>query len=69
MKNGNKGLVWKWSEQTDGGRKILEIIRSESEKQRAFSNSRITNHEKLEQVIEFSVSRRRGRNIHLERCK
>lgn len=30
--NGNKGFIWKCSEQTDGGRKILEIIGGESEK-------------------------------------
>lgn len=51
---------------TDGGRKVLESIRGETQKQRAFANPRIPNHQKLEQVIEFGVTRRRGRSIHSE---
>jgi len=50
---------------TDGGRKILEIIGGEAQKQGAFANARIPNQEKLEQVIEFGLTRR-GRSIHWE---
>lgn len=43
---------------TDGGRKILEGIGGEAQKQGAFANPRIPNQEKLEQVIEFRLTRR-----------
>lgn len=48
---------------TDGGRKILESLGGKAQKQGAFANARIPNQEKLEQVIEFRLTRR-GRSIH-----
>lgn len=51
---------------TDGGRKILEGIGGEAQKQGAFANPRIPNQEKLEQVIEFRLTRRGRWSIHWE---
>lgn len=59
-KEGRKMLL------TDGGRKILESIRGKTQKQGAFANARIPNQEKLEQVIEFRLTRRGRWSIHWE---
>ena len=42
---------------TNGGRKILESIGSETEKETALANSRIPNHQQLEQVIKLCLTR------------
>lgn len=43
-------------EQTNSGRKILESVRGEAQKQGAFANPRIPDQKKLEQVIKFSMT-------------
>lgn len=44
---------------TDGGGEIFEWVGGEAEKETTLSNAGISNHQQLEQVVEFPLIRRR----------
>lgn len=41
---------------TNSGRKLFKVVRSEAQKETTFTNTRISNHQQLEQVIKFLLT-------------